>query len=216
MAAMLCYTGNISNQLLGFAMTLPHRFFVALTLAGVFAAPASHAEFNYRDLPNRSSNASNVPVDPNAANQTYERKVGDKALNGLANIGGSAWEIPKNVINTTNDNNIFFGLVGGTLKGILNGLGRLTVGAVDLVTAPIPTKPVTYPLRSWENTKVDTSYGNIFELDPYKNKVHRTYIPPVMKTAPRVAVAPRLPEYPAHDLEANKKMDKMFKQQMMK
>lgn len=54
--------------------------------------------------------------------QSYGSKVGNKALNGLSNIFTAVLEIPKNIINTTNDSNIAYGAVGGLAKGHLTRL----------------------------------------------------------------------------------------------
>jgi putative exosortase-associated protein (TIGR04073 family) len=97
--------------------------------------------------------------------QSYGSKVGHKALNALANIATAELEIPKNIINTVNDSNIILGTVGGLMKGIIHTLGRIGVGVVDLITAPIPTKPIAQPAYIWEDYDIDTTYGDVFRLD---------------------------------------------------
>ena len=94
--------------------------------------------------------------------QTYGSKVGHKILNGFANITTGVLEIPKNVINTTNESNIVYGVFGGVLKGVINTGGRIVVGVVDLVTAPLPTKPIAYPVYVWDDFDADTTYGEVF------------------------------------------------------
>ena len=96
--------------------------------------------------------------------QSYGSKVGNKALNGFANLTTSALEIPKNIINTTNDSNVAWGFVGGLAKGILNTVGRMMVGLTDLVTFPLPTKPFIYPKYVWDDFDEDTTYGEVFRL----------------------------------------------------
>jgi putative exosortase-associated protein (TIGR04073 family) len=95
---------------------------------------------------------------------SYQRDVLDKAGNGFANLSTGLLEIPKNIINTSNDSNIVYGVVGGMLKGSVNMVGRMGVGLVDLVTAPIPTKPIVYPALIWDDFDVDTQYGESFRL----------------------------------------------------
>jgi putative exosortase-associated protein (TIGR04073 family) len=95
---------------------------------------------------------------------SYQRDVLDKAGNGFANLSTGLLEIPKNVINTSNDSNIVYGVVGGMLKGSVNMVGRMGVGLVDLVTAPIPTKPIVYPALIWDDFDADTQYGESFRL----------------------------------------------------
>jgi putative exosortase-associated protein (TIGR04073 family) len=97
--------------------------------------------------------------------QSYGSKVGNKALNGLSNIFTAVLEIPKNIINTTNDSNIAYGVVGGLAKGTLNTAGRLFSGVADLITFPIPTKPIAQPVYVWDDFDVDTTYGEVFRLD---------------------------------------------------
>ena len=97
--------------------------------------------------------------------QDYGSQVGNKALNGFANITTSVLEIPKNIINTTNDSNFVYGFVGGIIKGVLNTTGRVAVGISDLITAPLPTKPVAYPLYVWDDFDQDTTYGEVFRLE---------------------------------------------------
>ncbi len=95
----------------------------------------------------------------------YASQVGHKALNGFANITTAVLEIPKNIINTTNDSNIVWGFVGGLAKGVINTGGRIGVGVTDLVTAPLPTKPIASPKYIWEDFDQDTQYGSVFRLD---------------------------------------------------
>lgn len=95
---------------------------------------------------------------------TYERGVLQKAGNGFANLTTAPLEIPKNIINTTNESNIIFGVFGGMLKGTVNMMGRMGVGLVDLVTAPIPTQPIIHPVLVWDDFDVDTQYGKVLRL----------------------------------------------------
>ncbi len=96
--------------------------------------------------------------------QSYGSQVGNKALNGFANITTAILEIPKNIINTTNDSNFAYGIAGGLGKGILNTVGRIVTGITDLITAPLPTKPIAYPLYVWDDFDEDTTYGEVFRL----------------------------------------------------
>ena len=81
--------------------------------------------------------------------QSYGSQTGNKALNGFTNMTTAILEIPKNIINTTNDSNVAYGFVGGLAKGILNTVGRMMAGLTDFVTAPIPTKPIVQPIYIW-------------------------------------------------------------------
>ena len=97
--------------------------------------------------------------------QSYGSKVGDKALNGFANMTTGILELPKNIINESNKTNIVWGILGGTIKGALHTAGRVLAGLTELITAPLPTKPIVHPVYVWDDFDVDTSYGEVFSLD---------------------------------------------------
>ncbi len=150
---------------------------------------------------------------------SYGQKINEKALRTIANLNFSLLEIPKNIINTTNDSNIFFGLTGGLFKGVLNTVGRMGTSLVDLLTLPIPTKPIAYPLYSWDDYYQDTSYGDLFRSDNCpSDTVFAT--PDVSKVKPRpvVAVPPRqeLENTGNYNDHTNRKLDTIFKREMMK
>jgi putative exosortase-associated protein (TIGR04073 family) len=79
-------------------------------------------------------------------------------------------EIPKSVISVTNESNLVYGMTGGAAKGMVNAMGRLLSGMIDLITAPVLTKPIVKPDPIWEDFDAETSYGQVFRLDnePYK------------------------------------------------
>ena len=101
----------------------------------------------------------------NGVDRSYGDRVGDKALNGLANLATGWLEIPKSMINTTNEVNLAFGLTGGMIKGVVNTVGRMTTGAVDLITAPVLTRQVASPEYVWDDFDANTRYGDVFRLD---------------------------------------------------
>lgn len=149
---------------------------------------------------------------------SYGSKVGNKALNAFANLTTSVLEIPKNIINTTNKSNIVYGTVGGLFKGLVHTAGRIGVGIADLVTIPLPTKPIAQPMYIWDNFDVDTTYGPVFRLDPTQDEE-----PPVVQ-APSPVAAPAVvkPKPEAIDnskqynQETNQKLDAIFKKEMKK
>jgi putative exosortase-associated protein (TIGR04073 family) len=96
--------------------------------------------------------------------ESYGETTGRKALSGLANMSTSILELPKNIINYTNESNFAFGFGFGSVQGIFNMVGRIVVGVSDLVLAPLPTQPVVYPLYVWQDFETDTSYGPVFRL----------------------------------------------------
>lgn len=96
--------------------------------------------------------------------ESYGETTGRKALSGLTNMTTSIVEVPKNVINFTNQSNFIFGLGFGGLQGFVNMGGRILVGLSDFILAPLPTQPIVYPLYPWQDFGTDTSYGPIFRL----------------------------------------------------
>ncbi|MDD5580642.1 MAG: exosortase system-associated protein, TIGR04073 family [Methylobacter sp.] len=147
------------------------RFFISLLFASLFMTSAATAQSyqQQQDYGNQPSpNMAYTPetqADELSPHQSYGDKVGLKTINAFANLTTGWLEIPKNIINTTNQSNFFYGVFGGLLKGIVNTAGRMGVGIADLITAPIPTKPITRPVRVWDNFDVDTTYGDVFRLD---------------------------------------------------
>ncbi|BBA34973.1 uncharacterized protein sS8_3030 [Methylocaldum marinum] len=97
------------------------------------------------------------------ASDDYGQDVGTKLGSGLSNLALGWVEFPKNIINTTNETNVLFGLSGGFLKGGLHTLGRIASGVVDVLTFPLPTQPITKPGFVWENFDVETQYGPVFQ-----------------------------------------------------
>ena len=96
---------------------------------------------------------------------SYGSTIGNKALNGFANISTSVLEIPKSIINESNQSNVIWGFFGGAIKGIIQTTGRIGVGLADLITFPIPTKPIVHPAYVWDDFDVDTTYGEVFRLE---------------------------------------------------
>ncbi|MFI3120288.1 MAG: exosortase system-associated protein, TIGR04073 family [Methylococcaceae bacterium] len=138
------------------------RFFVPLLFISLLTgyAPMAQAEIQQQDY----ANTAYAPLSKEQP-RSYGGKVGRKALSAFANLTGSVLEIPKNIINTSNKSNIFYGLVGGSVKGLVNMLGRIGVGVADLLTVPLPTQPIAYPVYIWDDFDQDTSYGPVFRLD---------------------------------------------------
>jgi putative exosortase-associated protein (TIGR04073 family) len=96
---------------------------------------------------------------------SYSEKVEQKATNGFINIATAPLEIPKNIINTTNDSNLLYGFTGGLFKGIVHMLGRMSAGFADVITLPLPTKIISEPVYIWEDFDTETTYNPIFRLD---------------------------------------------------
>lgn len=110
-----------------------------------------------------SSDAEDAPP------QTYGQQVGDKFARAFGNLASAWLEIPKNMINTANDNNVILGSIGGLFKGIINTGGRIGAAASDLISFPLPTQPIAQPVYVWDDFDKDTAYGPAFRL-PAENK----------------------------------------------
>jgi putative exosortase-associated protein (TIGR04073 family) len=180
------------------------RFFVFLFFTGLFTAyvPATWAD----QQPEQQ--------------RGYFSKVGHKGLNAIANLAASPLEIPKNVVNTSNKSNVFYGIVGGVFKGAVNTAGRIGVGVFDLVTLPLPTKPIAQPVYIWDDFSVDSTYGPAFRLDRSQEAEEQ---PPVVQTPnpePVVAAPEPKPEpidaSKQYNQETNHNLDGMFKKEMKK
>jgi len=83
-----------------------------------------------------------------ATSAALQHKPGMKAERGVKNILFGWTEIPKSIIQVTKDSrNPFWGLTGGTLKGIGKAFPRTVSGVADVVSFPMgdydkmPVKP---------------------------------------------------------------------------
>lgn len=101
---------------------------------------------------------------PSKPEPTYGEAVAEKLGSAAANLVLSPLEIPKNIINTTNDAGLALGLTGGVAKGFLHMAGRFLSGTVDLVSFPLPTEPLTNPRYVWQGYAVETRYNPLFKL----------------------------------------------------
>jgi putative exosortase-associated protein (TIGR04073 family) len=157
-------------------MTKFNRFFISFLFVSLFmtyaATTQAYQQLQQQDYGNQAGeNMSSAPVtqaDEPPQQQSYGDKVGLKTFNAFANLTTGWLEIPKNIINTTNQSNFFYGVFGGLLKGIVNAVGRMGAGVADLITFPLPTKSIARPVFIWDNFDVDTTYGDVFRLDKTK------------------------------------------------
>lgn len=93
-----------------------------------------------------------------AGEQSYLSGFGSKLGQGFANIATGVVEIPKNIANISHDQNVFVGVTWGLLRGVMETVGRTTVGAAELITSPIPTKDFITPPYVWDRFSEDTRY----------------------------------------------------------
>jgi putative exosortase-associated protein (TIGR04073 family) len=201
-------------------MTKFNRFYVSL-LFTLFVAytPMTQADMQQQSYGNMAYTPA-TQVDEPQQQTSYGEKVGNKALNAFANLTTSSLEIPKNIINTTNQSNFFYGVFGGFLKGLVNTLGRMGCGIADLLTFPLPTKPIAYPLFIWDDFDVDTTYGEVFRLNKTPKTDQPTTqapvtqpVPTAVATPPKAAVVDRSNQY---NQETNRKLDTLFNKEMQK
>jgi len=137
-------------------------FFVALGIGWLMGyTPLTQAD-SAMQLNRNVSTASKAMLSPSLS---YGEIVANKGLNAWANLTTGPIEIPKAVINTMNQSNFFYGLVGGFVKGIVNMLGRTGCGVADLITLPIITQPIISPLFVWNDFDKETTYGEVMRLD---------------------------------------------------
>ncbi|TAN67795.1 MAG: exosortase system-associated protein, TIGR04073 family [Methylobacter sp.] len=88
----------------------------------------------------------------------YLSGVGSKFGQGLANTATGFIEIPKNIINISHEQNAFVGVTWGLLRGVIETVSRTTVGAVELITSPIPTSDFITPPYVWDRFSEDSRY----------------------------------------------------------
>jgi putative exosortase-associated protein (TIGR04073 family) len=187
----------------------------ALSIVLLLAQMPVFAEDYYQQqLQNEQLLKRQLELQKKMEHERYRRQVGEKALNGFTNMTTAPLEIPKNIINIANepDSNVFYGVFGGIIRGSLDTVGRILNGANDLVTAPLPTKPVVHPYYVWDDFDKTNSYGQFYRL------VDNPKIEPYVAPAPRpvAVVAPVQDQTDQYYQDTNRNLDTMFRQEMMK
>ncbi len=94
------------------------------------------------------------------ADDGYGTQVTNKLGRGLANAATGWIELPKNVVNTSNNSNVAVGITWGIVKGALYTVGRTVIGAVELVTFFIPSDTFAHPGYVWNDFDQDTTFGS--------------------------------------------------------
>jgi putative exosortase-associated protein (TIGR04073 family) len=97
---------------------------------------------------------------PSQAENTdgYGKDFQDKLGHGVANMALGFSEIPKNIINVTDDSGILLGVTWGALRGVGHGVGRTLMGVAEFLTSPFPTGDYVAPGLPWERFTEDTRY----------------------------------------------------------
>ncbi len=96
--------------------------------------------------------------------ESYGTTISKKLGAGLSNMALGFLEIPKNIVNTSNEVNFAMGITGGVLKGVLYAGGRTICGIVDFLSFPAPTEPLTTPQFVWMHFPQETRFNPAFKL----------------------------------------------------
>lgn len=194
-----------------------HPFLVLLSCTSLLVMSSTlRADYAQEQAQNAKLLQHEIELQKRLREQKYKRQVEDKALNGFANITTGFLEVPKNMINMTNDqdSNIVYGIIGGGIKGLVDTIGRMTVGTFDLLTAPLITKPVVSPQYVWDDFDKSNTYDKIFRLD------EAAYAEPPVIQPTAAIVKPRLPVLPDAERyshrENNRRLDAIFENEMRK
>ncbi len=178
--------------------------------------PVFAVDYYQQQLQNEQLLKRQVALQKKMERDRYIGQVGNKALNGFANMATAPLEIPKNIINISNepDSNVFYGLFGGIIRGSFDTAGRILNGANDLVTAPLPTKPVVQPEYVWDDFDKTNSYGQFYRL--VDNPKIEPYVAPTPPPRPVAVVQPIDDRTEQYSQQTNQNLDTYFKQEMQK
>lgn len=89
---------------------------------------------------------------------SYTSQFSSKVSHGIANVTTGFIEIPKNIINISHEQNIFIGATWGLLRGVWEGVNRTSIGAIELISSPIPSDDFVTPPYVWNRFSEDTRY----------------------------------------------------------
>ncbi|MGR9074247.1 MAG: exosortase system-associated protein, TIGR04073 family [Gammaproteobacteria bacterium] len=103
-----------------------------------------------------------VKAEEQAQETDYLSSFSSKFTQGLFNTATGFVEIPKNIVNVSNEHNVFVGLTWGTLRGAMHAVSRTVVGVGELITSPIPTDDYISPPYVWERFSEDTRYFGLY------------------------------------------------------
>lgn len=93
----------------------------------------------------------------------YGAQIAGKFGIGLINATTGIVEIPKTMMAVSEADGLAKGLSLGLFQGMGNMLGRTFLGMLDVISFPIPTKPLINPPVVFEDFGVETSYGSGWE-----------------------------------------------------
>lgn len=110
------------------------------------------------------SSLSLLSVDANAS--SYPSRMGSKLGNGIANAVTGIVELPKTIMVSNRSNGPAYAATVGVVSGLFHTVGRTLLGAGDVATFMIPTKPIVQPDFIWQNFSKETTYRKTWELLP--------------------------------------------------
>ncbi|MGR8931303.1 MAG: exosortase system-associated protein, TIGR04073 family [Gammaproteobacteria bacterium] len=90
--------------------------------------------------------------------ESYLSGFVNKFSQGVANMATGFIEIPKNIINITEERNIFVGMTWGLFRGTVHGVSRTLVGGVEFISSPIPSSEFASPAYVWDRFSEDSRY----------------------------------------------------------
>ena len=195
-----------------------YRFYIFILFNSIFIAYTPLIQADTQRAYNQVTQNSNYDSTEPSQQLSYGEKVGKKALIAFANLVTSPLELPKNIINTINQSNFFYGVFGGFLKGLVNTVGRTGCGIADLLTLPLPTKPIAYPIYIWKDFDVDTTYGDVFRLNNNNIKIELPISQAIPEPIANLSVQkPTVIDHSnQQDQTINKNLDILFKKEMEK
>ena len=94
---------------------------------------------------------------------SYPARIGGKFGIGLINTVTGIVEIPKSMMVETAKDGIGMGMTLGFVNGMTNMLGRTLTGMVDVVSFPIPTKPMISPAVVFQDFSQESTFSSGWE-----------------------------------------------------
>lgn len=88
----------------------------------------------------------------------YGASFFDKLGHGFVNVSMGLMEVPKNMINISEDSNLLAGVTLGLFRGTVQGFTRTFTGFADILTSPFATADFVSPGYPWERFSEDTRY----------------------------------------------------------
>jgi len=108
--------------------------------------------------------ALSLSISFNVAASSYPARMGAKLGNGIANAITGIAEIPRTISVANRKEGPAYAATAGFMTGLVHMLGRTMMGALDIATFMIPTKPIVKPDYVWQNFSTETTYRSTWEF----------------------------------------------------